>query len=298
VASPARAPHSAKLYRASMFEAGEWLGRSLPLGMTRALAGWAGWLYAWTHPQRVSVILQNLRLLDPALGKKSARRVYSEFGKTLADYFYVGTRPAAQAAEIITRKDGHHHFRQAHDLGKGALVVTAHFGLFELGGLVLAQEGIPAVVLTYPEPSRELTDWRAQFRQRWNVDTLEVGQDSFTFLHIAGRLRRGDFVACLIDRPHPTGDTPVFWPNGPAQFSAGILLLAAHGDVPVIPALIVRQADGTYHSHVFPPVFVQPRESRAETLRFYSQQIADTFLPVLCAYPEQWYQFVPLSPSS
>ncbi len=41
-------------------------------------------------------------------------------------------------------------------------IVTAHFGLFELGGLLLAQHGFPAVVLTYPEPSRALTDWRGR----------------------------------------------------------------------------------------------------------------------------------------
>ena len=28
-----------------------------------------------------------------------------------------------------------------------------------------------------------------------------------------------------------------------------------------------------------------------------SRQIADIFLPVLAAHPEQWYQFLPLTPS-
>ena len=103
-------------------------------------------------------------------------------------------------------------------------------------------------------------------------------------------------MATLIDRPHPSDNTPVTLPNGMAHFSAGIFLLAAHGGVPVIPATMSREADGTYHSRIFPPLFIQEQGSRAETLRFYSQRIADTLLPVLCAQPEQWYQFVPLSP--
>ncbi len=60
---------------------------------------------------------------------------------------------------------------------------------------------------------------------------------------------------------------------------------------------MVREADGRYHARVFPPLFIRPRATRAETLAFYSQQIADILLPVLCAHPEQWYQFVPLSSS-
>ena len=281
-----------------MFDAGAWLARCFPLGFLRALAAWVGWLYALTHPKRVAVVRRNLELLDASPEGKSARRVYREFGKTLADYFYIGTRPPAQAARIIAKSEGLEHFRKAHELGKGALVVTAHFGLFELGGLMVAQMGIPCAVLTYPEPSGALTEWRTRFRRGWGVDTIEIGTDNFAFLEIAGHLRKGKFVATLIDRPHPSDNTPVTLPNGTANFSAGILLLAAHGGVPVIPATMSRMADGTYHSRIFPPLFIEDRGSRVETLRFYSQQIADTLLPVLCGHPEQWYQFVPLSPAS
>ena len=287
--------HSAGLYRASIFTCAEWLAQRLPLGLIRAIAGFAGAIYALTHPKRVAVVHRNLQLLEAFVPTKKARRVYAEFGKTLADYFYIGTRPPGKAVRIIGKSEGLEHFHAAHQLGKGALIVTAHFGLFELGGLLVAQLGIPCTVLTYPEPSSALTEWRTQFRRRWNVDTIEIGTDSFAFLQITEHLRRGQFVATLIDRPHPSDSTPVALPNGTAQFSTGILLLAAHGGIPVIPATMVRCADGTYHSRVFPPLFIQQRESRAETLRFYSQQIADTFAPVLCAHSEQWYQFVPLT---
>jgi KDO2-lipid IV(A) lauroyltransferase len=289
------ASHSAGLYRAAMFNLGAWLARICPLALLRAFGALAGRLYALTHPRRVAVVRGNLQLLDSALGEKAARNVYAEFGRTLADYFYIGARPPGEAMRIIAQVDGLEHLRHAHELGKGALVVTAHFGLFELGGLLLAQHGYDAVVLTYPEPSEALSRWRAAFRARWKVDTLEVGTDSFAFLQIAERLRRGNFVATLIDRPHPTDSTPVALPHGTAHFSTGILLLAAHGGVPVVPATMVRRANGAYHAQVFAPIFIESRGSRADTLGFYTKQIADTIAPVLCAYPEQWYQFVPAS---
>ena len=274
---------------------GAFLARLLPLALLRALAAWIGWLYAMTHPHRVEIVRRNLRLLDVSLGERAARRVYSAFGKTLADYFYIGTCSQKQAVHLIGGIDGDEHLRAAQELGKGALIVTAHFGLFELGGLLLAWQGFEAVVLTYPEPSAELTRWRADFRARWKAGTVEVGRDSFAFLQIADLLRHGKFVASLIDRPHPTDSTPVILPHGRALFSTGILLLAAHAGVPVIPATMVRRHDGTYHAQIFAPIFVTPRGSRADTLGFYSQQIADTITPVLCAHPEQWYQFVPVA---
>jgi KDO2-lipid IV(A) lauroyltransferase len=232
-----------------------------------------------------------LRLLDPALPRRRARRVYAEFGKTLADYFYRGTRPAEEATRIVSRVVGHELLDGLKEEGRGALVVTAHFGLFELGGLMLTQAGLRAAALTFPEPSPALT----AFRKRWDVDTIEMGADSFAFVEIAARLRRGEFVATLIDRPRPGGDVPVRWPGGSSRVSTGLLLLAAHGGWPVVPALMARQADGTYHSRVFAPIEIVERGSREETLRFYSQQLADLFLPVLREHPEQWYQFVPLA---
>jgi KDO2-lipid IV(A) lauroyltransferase len=292
---PASAPHSAPLYRAALFELGALLARVFPLALLRAFAGTLGWLYALTHTKRVEVVRRNLQLLDASLGEKNARRVYAEFGKTLADYFHIGTRSQQKALHLIGEIDGDNHLRTAQDLGKGALLVTAHFGLFELGGLLLAWQGFDSLVLTYPEPSAELTRWRADFRARWKTGTLEVGADSFAFLQIAEQLRQGKFIASLIDRPHPTDSTLVTLPHGRALFSSGILLLAEHTGAPVIPATMVRRDDGSYHAQIFAPIFVTSRGSRADTLGFYSQQIADTLAPVLCAYPEQWYQFVPVA---
>jgi KDO2-lipid IV(A) lauroyltransferase len=293
--APPSAPHSARLYRAALFQFAALLARLFPLALLRALAAWAGWLYAAFHPKRVEVVRRNLQLLDPTLGEKNARRVYAEFGKTLVDYFHIGTRSQQKAMHLVGEIGGDDHLRAAQDLGKGALIVTAHFGLFELGGLLLAWQGLDALVLTYPEPSAALTRWRADFRARWKAGTLEVGADSFAFLRIAEHLRQGKFIASLIDRPHPTDSTPVALPHGRALFSTGILLLAGHTGAPVIPATMVRRDDGLYQARIFAPIFVTSRGSRADTLGFYSQQIADTLAPVLCAYPEQWYQFVPVA---
>ena len=295
---PAGHHHSASLYRAWPFSIAEKVARLFPLALTRTLAGWSGWLYAVTHPAHTEVVRRNLRLLDAGANEADARRVYAEFGKTMADYFFIGTRPPEEAARIIGHIDGEEHLREAHRLGKGALIVTGHLGLFELGGLLLGRLGIPGTVLTFPEPSRALTEWRARFRRRWKMETLEVGADSFAFVQIAQRLRAGEFVATLIDRPPSSEGTPVNLPCGTTRFSSGILLLAAPGGVPVLPATMVRRADGFYEARIFPPIFVQPRESRAETLQVYSQQIADKLASVLCAHPEQWYQFVPLSSPS
>jgi len=253
-----------------------------------------GKLYAVTHPSRVACVRQNLQLLDAAIDKTRAQNVYREFGKTMADYFYISSRPPVEAMKIIKEKVGYTYLEQLRDKGMGGVIVTAHLGLFELGGLLMAHSGFPTAVLTLPEPSSGLTTWRARARQRWGAETIEIGSNAFVFLEIARRLREGCMIAALIDRPNAPDPSPVIFPNGTAKFSSGILLVAEQCRVPVIPATMVRQSDGFYRAEVFEPIIIESRGSRVETLQFYSQQIADILMPTLCAHPEQWYQFTPL----
>ena len=292
---------SAHLYRALPFALGAALARIVPLPLLRRFGAWAGGWYARTHPEKVAVVRDNLRLLDPAHGDAAARRVFASFGATLADYFHIGTRPPLEAARLISRTQGEEHLRAARLGGKGALVVTAHLGLFELGGLATALSGFPSAAVSLPEPSPGLTAWRNAFRARWGVETIEVGTGPFSCLRVAERLRAGACVAALIDRPRPEGAeraTPVSLPNGTAPFTPDILLLAQQCGAPVLPAAMVRQDDGTYHATIFPPFLVESRGDRAETLRHAAQRVADQLFPLVCAHPEQWYQFVPLSRSS
>jgi len=278
-----------------MFSCGAWMGRNLPLSLTRGLAGMMGLAYALMHASRVEGVRRNLQLLNPAIDNKRSRNLFREFAKTMADYFHIATRAPDEAVKIIKERAGYEHLETLYQQGIGALIVTAHLGLFELGGLLMAQSNFPAAVLTLPEPSGDLMAWRAQARQKWGVETIETGADKFVFLHIAKRLREGCFVAALIDRPTSFAPTPVMFPNGTANFSTGILLVAAQCGVPVVPTTMVRQDDGFYRAEVFAPIYIESRGTREETLQFYSQKIADTLMPTLCAHPEQWFQFVPLS---
>ena len=189
---------------------------------------------------------RNLHLLDPALPPRTARRVYAEFGKTLADYFHIGTRPPAEAAVRSSRKtSGREHLEEAHDRGKGALIVTGPSRPLRAGRTAHGPKRIPERGADLPEPSGALTAWRAAFRRRWNVETIEIGTDSFRFpgnrREIARRLFRRH-----ADRPAPSPGQHA----GPAAPRHGPFLdrhssaRRAWRHAPVIPATMVRAADG------------------------------------------------------
>ena len=265
-------------------------------GFARAIA----WLYMRGQPQFNEILAANQALIlgrTPALAEIA--KTYTSFAISLADYYHLGSRAKEEAIALVAERLGFEHMKAAHDQGRGALLLTAHFGLFELGGVVMRDIGFPIVALTLPEGSRGLSEWRAAYRRRWGVETLEVGgNDQFSFLEIQRHLAAGKFVAALVDRPHGGHTSLVRLPHGEAHFASSILLIALAQRCPIVPVTVTRRADLLYRVEAFEPFYIERRGSTEETLAHYAQRLADVFVPVITRHPEQWYQFVPLSPDA
>jgi lauroyl/myristoyl acyltransferase len=292
-------PHySQTLYRAFWFDTGVRLARLLGVKGARRTARALAGAYRLTHPRAQSALRENLTLLcGPQIREDTVRSAFGNFGATLADYFQLGARTKEDALALIESRVGFEHIQNALADGKGALLVTVHTGLFELGGLLMEQFHLPLVVLSLPEPSPALNQWRASYRQRWGAETLEVGVGQFSFVEIARKLAQGKCVAMLMDRPHGNGDVVlVDFPHGKVPFSTGPVWLSLLTGAPLIAATILATPSGGYSLESLPPIRPQWRgPDRAATVREFTLELASRFREPLCNHPDQWYQFVPLS---
>lgn len=268
------------------------LGEKGALLLSRAI----GLGYALTHPATVRAIRANMALLAPQSASFSAAcRLLMNQSESLALYGWLSLREPAEVMQLLGERKGFEHLQKAHEAGKGCLLVTGHLGFFELGGLVMTQLGFPMAVLTMPEPSPGLTRWRADFRARWGVKTIVIGDDSFSVIEIVRALRNGSFVASLADRPYDGNAIPVDLPHGRILFSTGPALIALLAGCPIIPVGVVRQPDGTFQLDVLG--IIEPRwlpEGRDESLAHYTREIAATLRPLFSQNPEQWYHYAPL----
>lgn len=294
-------PHySQTLYRAFWFDAGVSAARLLGVKGARRLACAIAELYRLTHPQAQAAVRENLALLcGPQLRELTVRRTFRNFGATLADYFQLGAGTKEEALALIESRHGFEHIQSALAGGKGALLVTAHTGLFELGGLLMEQFKLPLVVLSLPEPSPALNQWRAAYRQRWGAETLEVGGGEFSFVAITRELARGKCVAMLVDRPH-RGDDAILvdFPHGQVPFSTGPAWLSLLSGAPLVPTTIMATADGKYVVDAQPPLSLQHcGRDRARSVQEFTIKLAACFRETICQHPDQWYQFAPLSQS-
>jgi KDO2-lipid IV(A) lauroyltransferase len=281
-------------YRPGGFELGirsrRWFGRAFSHLIARVL----GLGYAVAHPAVLRDIRANIALLDPEKATlANAIGLCMQQALNFREYSELGVREPSEVLDMLGEKSGIEHIESARAIGKGCLFVTGHLGFFELGGLAMSQLGYPITALTLPEPTPELTEWRAQFRRRWGVETVVVGADAFSAVEITRRLREGAMVALLCDRPFDANVAEVDLPHGRIPFSTSPVLLSLLSGAPIVAVSITRQADGKFEIRAEPPMFPEwLPEGREATLAHFTTRLAkDHLVPLFQRRPEQWLHF-------
>lgn len=257
-----------------------------------------GLAYALTHPATIRAIRANIALLDPPRATYGAAcRLLMNQAECFSAYGRLATFPPSEVMRLFGHREGIEHLQRAHAEGKGCVLVTGHLGFFEIGGLVMTRFGFPMTILTFREPSPELTRWRADFRARWGVKTIVVGEDAFAVVEIVRTLREGGFVAMLADRPYNPADAiPVDYPHGSILFSRGPALLSLLAGCPVIPVGITTGKDGLFRVEAGPAITTSwSSGGREESIAAATRKIAAALLPMFRREPEQWYHFAPLA---
>ena len=292
--------HPPTLYSLRAFKLGLVLARILPRPLAQALAPR---IARFIHTRRAATraaLRGNLRLITSdgaGLDALCADNV-ANFSRMLADYFLCAATAGGCADRLLERWSGIEHIEAARARGKGVILVTAHLGNWELGGILLARHGLPLNVVTLEEPSGELTRWRDTYRRRLGIKTIAVGPGhDFTFVEMLHALRRNEIVAMLVDRPYAGSGTPVTLFGQRTEFSSAPALLWQHTDAAVVPAFVLQTAGGRYVSFADPMLAFAPDADPRAAIAANTQRLATHFETIIRQHPEQWFNYVPLFPA-
>src|ERR1019366_5890690 len=197
----------------------------------------------------------------------------------------------------LTEPAGIEIIRAAPQRGHGVLFITLHLGNWEHGRLLLANVGIELTVLALAEPDDELAKLRMASGERWKIQTLIIGQDSFAFLEVIKRLQAGETLAISLDRPPSRGGVAVELFGRAFDAPVGAAELARASGCALIGVTIVRRRAG-FAVKVLPEFTYDRRAlGNREARRELTQQILRAFEPLIREDIDQWYQFVPIWPN-
>ncbi|HTY79736.1 MAG TPA: lysophospholipid acyltransferase family protein [Candidatus Bathyarchaeia archaeon] len=217
---------------------------------------------------------------------EAVRGTFANFGAFFADFLVLNRAGPERLSPYVGRRAGDEHVDEAFAAGRGAVLLTAHLGNWELGGRLLAsRSGVPRthVVLSVEE------DAALEGRLRVNAPDLRfvTRRHPTSTLGLLAALRRGEAVAMQGDRPTgERGDRWVPFFGEPAAFPIGPFLLARAAGAPVIPAFCTMAGDGRYRVDVEAPIWVKPGEEMAGL-----ETMVAALERAVRAHPTQWFNF-------
>lgn len=253
-----------------------WLGRRL---------GDLAWMIL---TQRRAVALENLaRVFE---GKRSGadlrrlgRRSFQHLGMNLVESCIFFFRPPSVLLSRLELAGVEHLDQAAGRSSKGALVLTAHYGNWELltAFQMLSHLSFSIVVRPLDDPIMDRVVER--FRRRSGVELISKRRG---LGEILDALRRGGVVVILLDQ-NASRSEGVFAPffGIPASTSKSLAVISLRTGAPVVPIFIRRLPDGRHRVEVEPEIPPPADRSVASYTAAFNRSIEE----IIGKAPEQWF---------
>jgi KDO2-lipid IV(A) lauroyltransferase len=260
---------------------------ALPEGTARELCAGLGWLGFWWVARDRRLARANLERVYsnwPAdRVERTARCVFKELGRNVYDFLRYPDLSETARHHLI-QLEGTEVLEQLRHEGRGALIVTGHFGAWEILAARLVAEGYPLMAMARPIKERRLEDLLSRHRERMGVRTFPSSQSPLAPVR---HLRGGGFLGVLVDQRVKSGGTVVRFLGRPTRMTDGPARLALATHVPLVVVAIHRLADHRHHARIAAPI--EPSGSPTALTQLLATQLEGE----IRACPEQWMWFHP-----
>ena len=270
-----------------------WIG-CLPTSLSYAISRSISDISYLFYRTAAGSVKQNLSRAFPSYSDEAiselAARLFRNYGRYLVDYARFTRLNKSEVTGKIISFDGKENLKKALKMGKGMILLTAHLGNWELGGIFFGNYGIRTNVVTIRDENQEIDNIRRRYRERHNVATITIGNSPFSAIEMVKALNNGEVVALLIDRYDGGLDTiTTDFFGTPTKFPRGPFILSRLTEAPIITAFVVREKEG-YKGIISQPLVVTHERGEHEALGTVVKMLEKYII----MYPDQWYNFVPV----
>ncbi len=235
---------------------------------------------------------KTLRHLTWAYGHASTPQEIKRMGRTVFKNLAATAADAVRLPKILdaginnlVRCQGVEKLRAAHARGKGVIVLTGHFGNWELFGAWVAQNGFPTKVVGRSAYDPRLDRMIVSMRNRAGYTNIARGKGTRELLRA---LRDNYCVGMLVDQDTKVEGVFVRFFGRPAHTAVGPVILAAKLGAALLPAFIHREPDDTYVIEFDDEIILENSADEAQDLVTNTQKISDAYEKAIRRFPEQW----------
>ena len=211
-------------------------------------------------------------------------RAYRNFAYSMIEYGMFPKFKRKGLGDLVT-VEGEENLRMALEGGHGAVLITGHFGSWELMGAYLADRGWPIDYLVGEQHNLLVNNLMNRYRTMFGIGLIELGVAA---KGVFKAVRGGRMVAMLSDQDAGSDGTIVTFLGRPASTPKGPAAFALRTGAPQVCGFIIRQ--GKSHKIVLEKDIGFKQSGDKETdIRDLTQAYTSLLEKYITQYPDHWF---------
>jgi len=233
--------------------------------------------------------------LDIALGSSVSqkekeqiiRTCFANLGRGMIELLYLTEHPAMIREKVFF--EGREHLDRALAEGKGAILVSAHFGNFPLMLLRLVQEGYKTSGIMRESRDQVIEKDFLTMRNRFGLGTIYSHPRTECVTRSIKVLRDNELLFIPLDQNFGTkGGVFVEFFGKPAATATGPAVFAMRTGAPIIPIFTMRDKGDRHKIIVEPAFYLEEKDNDDAAIFAVTQKVTQMIERYVRKYPQEW----------
>ncbi|HYB90069.1 MAG TPA: lysophospholipid acyltransferase family protein [Candidatus Binataceae bacterium] len=244
---------------------------------------------ALDRPNR-PIAMRNLEIAFPEMDRAArleiVRGVYRNWGRMLAEWAHMGSLNRTNIERYV-KYEGRENWDEGLRLsnGRGAIVLTAHFGNFELMNVAHSIYGNLIAIVHRPLRNPLIDAAVCAARVRFGNRIIERKNGAMETIRL---MRKNWHIAVALDLDVRDGVFVDFF-GMPACTSEGVARLAMATGAPIVPCFMIRDGASTRHTiAIQPPLELVRGRDRDAAMRENTQRCVAAIEKMIRLHPDHW----------
>ncbi len=261
----------------------------LPVFLQNALASLLGWLFWLATPKKRKILavsqVRDCLGVDDAEARRIARDSVLRLGEILMTVLCFPILTEEKVKKNVIIKDPE-LLKELYAEGKGVIMVTAHFGNWELVPAAASANGYPLAVVVKKQSNEALNRFINEYR---SMIGSKVVYHRTGVLEMLRLLNKGYGLALLSDQHAGKDGIPMDFFGKPTSCPRGPATLARITGAPMSIALMCKRPDGMHEITLQPPIYVEHTDDKEKDIRDATVVIMKKLEDEIRKNPEMWY---------
>ena len=245
-------------------------------------------------------VMHNLRIiLGPDVPEKQIRKIARGVFYEAAAYIVEFLGQRRWARKWLSGRgwdiEGIEHIEQNTAVGRGVMVISAHFSNWEIGAAILATRRQEVYVAALEHEDTRIDVLFNNLRSVWGYKNMPINESIRLTLDA---LRTGKVVTLLGDRALGSSTVEVEFFGRKTLVPAAPVKMALHTSAALVPGFISREGRNTFHVKFFPEIRPLDGVDEKENVKHLVQEYVRILEEMVRRFPSQWISFTPIGQES